>query len=152
MKKILCYLFVVLFSFERSAAYGVITSPDLATVLINDETQLDQDIQGWTIINKEGKWGKEKVELYAYNAWIIFKPAESRYEPGYAFKYVFVNHDQTKKIVFGKKLGDSDDPLNYKFRGPSYIEEKSDMLGCRPWKNGKKIPNKFPEDCDILEK
>ena len=101
MKKIVYYLFVALFAFERSAAYGVITSPDLATVLINDETHLNQEIQGWTVISKEGTWDKEKVELYAYNAWILLK---TKYEPDWQFKYVFVTEDQTKKIVFGKKL------------------------------------------------
>ena len=147
MKKIVYYLFVALFAFERSAAYGVITSPDLATVLINDETHLNQEIQGWTVISKEGTWDKEKVELYAYNAWILLK---TKYEPDWQFKYVFVTEDQTKKIVFGKKI---EDPLQYKFRDKEYNNETTIGTLCSPWKIGKlKIPNKFPENCDILEK
>jgi hypothetical protein len=149
MKKNAFLPLVCFILFDGSDVHGMQSSPDLSIAVINGETKKGETIQGWEVISKQGEWGEKAEELYAYNAWILFKPNEEKYQPGYALKYVFVNSDQTKKIVFGKKI---EDPLRYKFRGPLYTEEKSDRLGSRPWKKGVRILNKFPNDCDMLEK
>jgi hypothetical protein len=128
--------------FGGSDVYGL-SCPDLTSHSISEKTKVGDNIEGWIVLSMQGTWGEEKAQLYAYDAWILTK---TQYFHEHKLQCNFASEDKSKKITFGKV----EDPLKYRFMGPSKYDNKTDTVGykCRPWPA--KIPNKFPHDCDFV--